>query len=286
MADSEANSVRIIDSHHHFWHYTLEDYGWMDDSMVAIRRDFLPTDLQTEISNAGVEGVVSVQARQSLEETRMLCDFAGQHDFIKGVVGWVPLLTDELPAALEEFSSETKLKAVRHVVQDEPDDFLLRDDFNEGVALLAANGLVYDVLIFERQLPAAIEFVDKHTDQSFVLDHIAKPKIGADELEPWRTNLLKLAERENIVCKLSGMVTEADYQSWTPQQLQPYLETVLEAFGPKRLMFGTDWPVCTLACEYQEWVRIIREFAAPLTETERHALFFETANQAYHLQLD
>lgn len=282
MASGDA---RIIDSHHHFWRYTLEDYGWMDDSMAAIRRDFLPADLEAEIKQAGVEGVVSVQARQSLEETRVLCEFAQQHDFIKGVVGWVPLLTDELPAALEEFSDEPFLKAVRHVVQDEPDDFLLRDDFNRGVAQLANTGLVYDVLIFERQLPAAIEFVDRHPEQSFVLDHIAKPKIGDNELEPWRTNFLKLAERENIVCKLSGMATEADYQNWTPEQLQPYLETALEAFGPQRLMFGTDWPVCTLACEYQRWVQIVQDFAAPLSEAERHALFFATANQSYDLQL-
>lgn len=281
-----SGAARIIDSHHHFWRYTLEDYGWMDDSMAAIRRDFLPADLEAEIKQAGVEGVVSVQARQSLEETRVLCEFAQQHNFIKGVVGWVPLLTDELPAALEEFANEPNLRAVRHVVQDEPDDFLLRDDFNRGVAQLAATGLVYDVLIFERQLPAAIEFVDKHPGQSFVLDHIAKPKIGDNELEPWRTNFFKLAERENIVCKLSGMVTEADYQNWTVEQLQPYLETALEAFGPQRLLFGTDWPVCTLACDYQRWVQIVQELAAPLTETERHALFFKTASQAYDLQLD
>ena len=273
-----------IDSHHHFWNYSVEEYGWIDDSMQTLRRDFLPADLQQEILRVGIDGVVSVQARQTLEETEWLLGFAESHEFIKGVVGWVPLRDANVREPLEKLTSHSKLKAVRHVVQDEPDDeFLLRAPFNEGISLLHGLGLVYDILIFERHLPAAIQFVDRHPNQTFVLDHIAKPQIDKHLLEPWAQNIRELAKRPHVFCKVSGMVTEADFNSWSPEQLQPYWDIVLEAFGPSRLMFGTDWPVCLAACEYGRWLHIVEDFASELTAGEQAALFGNTAIAAYRL---
>src|ERR1051325_7389573 len=194
-----------IDAHHHFWKYTPAEYGWIDDAMKIIRRDFLPEHLRCEIVNAGIDGVVSVQARQSLEETRWLLSLAAQHDFIKGVVGWVPLVDASLREHLAEFSTSKKFRAVRHVLQGEPDErYMLRDDFNRGITALREFGLVYDILIFERQLPRTIEFVDRHPNQVFVLDHVAKPRIKDNALVPWRTNLRELARRPNVFCKVSG----------------------------------------------------------------------------------
>ena len=222
-----------IDAHHHFWQYTVAEYGWIDDDMAVLRRDFLPADLERELARAGVDGVVSVQARQTLEETEWLLGLAGQHAFIKGVVGWVELVNPGVGAVLERLVKNPKLKAVRHVVQGEPDDnFILRDDFNRGVALLAPLGLVYDILIFPRHLKPSIRFVDRHPGQRFVLDHIAKPQIKAGVLEPWAADIRELARRPNVYCKLSGMVTEADYQRWTEEQLRVCFDVVLEAFGP------------------------------------------------------
>lgn len=273
-----------IDAHHHFWQYNPVEFGWIDDSLERIRRDFLPADLQTEIQAAGIDGVVSVQARQSLEETEWLLDLASANDFIKGVVGWVPLADENFHEHLEKFSTNPKFKAVRHVVQAEPDDqFILREDFNAGISALQKYGLVYDILIFERQLPYAVQFVDHHPDQIFVLDHIAKPRIKENLIEDWAGNIRELAKRPNVFCKVSGMVTEADFKSWTPEQLKPYWETVLAAFSPDRLMFGSDWPVCLVACNYKRWLDVVGEFAAPLSANEQASLFGQTAQRVYKL---
>lgn len=273
-----------IDSHHHFWNYSAEEYGWIDDSMEKLRRDFLPADLKQAIDSVGFEGVVSVQARQTTVETQWLLDFAAENEFILGVVGWVELCCSSVSEQLDQFSNHPKLKAVRHVVQDEPDDeFILRDDFNQGVALLKNYGLVYDILIFERQLAASIQFVDRHPGQKFVLDHIAKPQIGKSLMDPWQANIRELAKRPNVTCKVSGMVTEADHENWTPDELRPYWETVLEAFGPDRLMFGSDWPVCLLASGYVRWHETMSEYASELSESEKESLFGGTATEAYGL---
>jgi L-fuconolactonase len=273
-----------IDSHHHFWRYDPAQYGWIDESMRVIRRDFLPDDLRTATAAAGINGVISVQARQSLEDTRWLLSFADQHDFIRGVVGWVPLASPDVKRELEPLTKHEKLVAVRHVVQNEPDDnFVLRDDFNAGIASLREFDLRYDILIFERHLPQTIRFIDHHPNQVFVLDHIAKPKIKTGEIEPWRRHIAELARRENVYCKVSGMVTEADPQHWTPQQLRPYFDAVLEAFTPRRLMFGSDWPVCLLGVGYAEWVDTVRGWTAELSSAERNRIFGETAAEAYHL---
>jgi L-fucono-1,5-lactonase len=272
-----------IDAHHHFWKYTAAQYGWIDDAMSAIRRDFLPSDLEKEIRAAGIDGVISVQARQTLEETRWLLAMAAQHDFIKGVVGWVPLTDPSVHDELDSLRDDPRLRAVRHVVQGESDGYLLRKDFNAGVSVLREMALAYDLLICERQLPEAIRFVDQHPDQVFVLDHLAKPLVKENRLDPWRQNLRELARRENVYCKVSGLVMEADFGAWTEAQLQPYFETALEAFGSHRLMFGSDWPVCLVACPYQRWYDAVCCFAESLSAEEKTSFFGRIAARVYGL---
>ena len=272
-----------IDAHQHFWEYSAAEYGWIDDQMSIIRRDFLPPDLETEIRNAGVDGVVSVQARQTLEETVWLLSVAAQNDFVKGVVGWVPLTEPSVRDQLDLLRGNPRLRAIRHVVQDEPDGYLLRKDFNAGVSVLQEVGLAYDLLIHECQLPEATRFVDQHPHQVFVLDHLAKSQVKGNRLDPWRQKVRELARRENVYCKVSGLVTEADFKKWTEAQLQPYLETVLEAFGPTRLMFGTDWPICLVACSYGRWHDVVSRFAASLSSDEQASLFGLAAARAYSL---
>lgn len=274
-----------IDAHHHFWNYNPVEYDWIDEPMQRIRRDYLPADLQKEISAVGIDGVVSVQARQTLEETDWLLEFADEHDFIRGVVGWAPLADADAQQSLERIAANPKLRGVRHVVQAEPDDFLQRPDFNAGVSLLKNHNLVYDILVVERQLPPSIQFVDRHPEQIFVLDHIAKPQIGKNLLEPWKKNIKELAKRKNVYCKLSGMTTEADFKNWTAKQLLPYVETVLEAFGAERLMFGSDWPVCLVAVEYADWFALVNDFFGKLASAERDHLFAQTAIEAYQLKV-
>jgi L-fuconolactonase len=274
-----------IDAHHHLWRYSKEEYGWIAGNMAPIARDFLPQDLQQVLSTSGIDGSIAVQARQSLEETQSLLDFAQQAGVIRGVVGWAPIASPEFPAVLDRLEPFQKLKGLRHVVQDEPDDaFLLRSDFNAGISLLKQYDLVYDILIFERQLPAAISFVDRHPAQIFVLDHIAKPRIRERALEPWRAYIRELARRENVFCKLSGMVTEADWAHWSPQDLQPYFDVVLDAFGPNRLMAGSDWPVCLLATTYQNWFSTLREFISSLSAAEQDMILGGVATHVYSLR--
>lgn len=275
----------IVDAHQHFWRYAPEEYGWIGPEMGAIARDFMPADLAATLSAAGVAGAVSVQARQTLAETEWLLDLADAHPFLLGVVGWAPLAAPDAGETLARLAERPKLRGVRHVVQDEPDDaFLAGEAFNRGVARLAPLGLTYDLLVLDRQLPQTIAFVDRHPDQPFVLDHLAKPPAKRGELEPWRGNLKRLAERPNVCCKLSGLVTEADWRGWTPEGLHPYLDAALEAFGPRRLMFGSDWPVCLVASDYPRWLHLVRGWAAPMTEGERGALLGGNAIDFYGLR--
>jgi L-fuconolactonase len=273
-----------IDAHHHFWKYNPVEFDWIDDPMKMIRRDFLPEHLRAEISVAKIDGVISVQARQMIEETRWLLEFAAQNDFIKGVVGWVELISPNVRKDLARFAANKKLKAVRHVVQGEPDDnFILRADFNRGISALREFDLRYDILIFERHLSQTIKFVDRHPNQIFILDHIAKPKIKANELSPWRENLRELARRENVFCKISGMATEADFKAWAGPQLRAYFEVALEAFGARRLMFGSDWPVCLVACGYARWHALVADWISKLSPDEQARIFGGTAIEAYKL---
>lgn len=274
----------LIDSHQHFWNYSPEEYGWINDSMSVLRRDFLPAHLEEEIAKAGVDGVVPVQARQTLAETEWLLDLAGRHAFIRGVVGWAPLVDRHVADILESLAARPKLRGVRHVLQDEPDKrHMLRDDFTAGIRSLQRFGLVYDILIYERHLPQTIEFVDRHPNQIFVLDHIAKPRIRERLLSPWRENIRELARRENVYCKISGMVTEADHRRWTERDLEPYLDSVLEAFKPGRLMFGSDWPVCLLACDYATWFRFVSQTLQRLSADEQGMIWGGTAISVYGL---
>jgi len=276
----------VIDSHHHFWKFNPAEYGWIDESMSVIRRDFLAEDLRDAIQSAGVDAVISVQARQSMEETHWLLSIANENKFIRGVVGWVPLISDRVKQDLETVAADPKLRGVRHVIHDEPDEqFISREDFNRGVSLLKEFKLAYDILIFERQLPVATRFVDRHPDQVFVLDHLAKPKIKTGDREAWAKNIRELGKRPNVYCKMSGMVTEADWQNWTQQQLRDYFDVALEAFGIERLMAGSDWPVCLLACGYKRWWDILRQWTAEMSEQQKEQFFGLNAIKAYGLKV-
>jgi L-fuconolactonase len=275
---------RRIDAHHHFWKYDPAEYDWINDQMSRIRRDFLPADLHEEMRAAGISGAISVQARQTLEETRWLLELAGRHHFILGVVGWVPLTDPKVDTILADLTRSRKLRGVRHVLQDEPDPFyLLRDDFNAGIRALRRFKLTYDILIFERHLPQTIEFVDNHPDQIFVVDHLAKPRVRDSELSPWRENLHELAKRPNTYCKLSGLVTEANYSDWSIEQLTPYVDAALSAFSPNRLMFGSDWPVCLVAIDYPEWAAIVASAISGLSPSEQERIWSGTAQEAYRI---
>jgi L-fuconolactonase len=274
----------IIDTHHHYWNYDPVEFDWIDNDMAKIRKSFLPVDLKATLKNTGVEGVITVQARQSLEETEWLLKLAAQNDFMRGVVGWLPLASENIEELLDKYSQNKWLKGLRHVVQGEPDpEFILGKDFNKGISALKKYDLVYDILIFEHQLPNTISFVDLHPDQQFVLDHIAKPRIKANELEPWAKYLWELAERENVSCKISGMVTEADFNNWTEKQLQPYFDIVMEAFGPERLMFGSDWPVCLVATEYADWLGLVKKQVAQFSKDEQEMIFYKNVEKVYQL---
>lgn len=273
-----------IDAHHHLWRYDKAEYDWIGPGMENIARDFLPPHLAEELHVNHIDGCVAVQARQSVDETESLLAFAEVSPFIRGVVGWAPIASPNLPETLDRWRARKKLKGLRHVIQSEPDDdFILRDDFNRGIKSLAGTGLVYDILIYEKHLPATVCFVDRHPNQIFVLDHLAKPRIKAHELEPWRSNLHTLARRENVYCKLSGMVTEADWPTWSAADLKPFVDAALDSFRPHRLMFGSDWPVCLLASSYSRWRETAHNCLASLSAAEKSLVFGEVATKVYSL---
>lgn len=274
-----------IDAHHHCWRYTAEEFDWINYDMRAIRRDFFPVDLAPQLAAAGLNGTVVVQARQTLLETRMLLELARQNSFIKGVVGWVPLIDPQVGQLLDGFKGETKLKGVRHVLQGEPDDYMSNPAFDAGLKAVAARGLRYDLLVKAPQLPAALKLVDRHSTLSFVLDHIAKPAItGAGAPPPeWRKLMTELARRPHVCCKFSGVVTEVHGYEWTAQLLKPYFDIVLHAFGPERLMFGSDWPVCLVASDYVRWFRFVEQCTAALSPAESRSILGGTAARFYRL---
>ena len=273
-----------IDSHQHFWRYSPTEHVWMTDTMRVIQRDFLPEDLQPLLAQLNFDGCVAVQARQSLEETRWLLELAEHNSFIRGVVGWVDLCSPDLPGQLEEFAKQPRLVGVRHVVQDEPDDeFMLRPEFRRGIAQLRDFGLTYDLLLFPKHLRIAVQLVKEFPDQPFVLDHIAKPAIADGVLSPWRENLQRLAQFPNVLCKLSGMVTETRWHAWQTDDFRPYLDTALEAFGTERVMIGSDWPVCTLSSDYPSTMQIVTEYVRQFSEPEQAAILGETCARFYGL---
>jgi L-fuconolactonase len=262
-----------IDAHQHFWMYDKREYGWIDDSMAALRRDFLPTDLKPELERSGFQGCVAVQARQTLEETQWLLELAARAPFILGVVGWVDLRSPRVGFELEALAYESKLVGVRHIVQSEPDErFLLQPEFLCGISMLEEFDLAYDILIYPRHLPVAAEFVARFPRQRFVLDHLAKPPIKSGALDPWARGIRELATFPNVYCKVSGLVTEADWQAWKPEDMRPYLDAAFECFSPNRLMIGSDWPVCTVAAPYSRVIGLVKDYLGKHSAEEREAV--------------
>ena len=275
-----------IDAHQHFWRYSAAEYGWIDDSMAALRRDFLPADAGREMAIAGVGACVAVQARQSLEETRWLLSLAEDNPRIAGVVGWFDLQSPDVWAQLDRFAAHPKLVGVRHIVQGEADDrFLVRPAFRRGIAQLEAFGLPYDVLIYPRHLPVASEFVSQFERQRFVLDHLGKPDIRGGERRSWERDLRRLAAHPNVYAKLSGLVTEADWERWTPEQIRPYLDVAFDCFGAERLMIGSDWPVCTVAADYARTMAVVTDYVSALGNAERDAVLGGNAKRFWDLKL-
>ena len=274
-----------VDAHQHFWKYNPAEYEWIDDSMVAIRRDFLPEDLEPQLERNEFQGSIAVQARQTLEETRWLLELANRSSKILGVVGWVDLCSPDVCSQLSEFTRNPKLVGIRHIVQSEPDNhFLLRPDFLRGITTLEEFDLAYDILIYTKHLPVAAEFVERFAKQRFVLDHLAKPAIKLREIESWAAGVRGLAAFPNVFCKLSGLVTEADWQRWKPEDIAPYLNIAFEAFGASRLMIGSDWPVCLVAGSYHRTIDVVKNYLQGYPAETRNAVLGENARRFWRLK--
>jgi L-fuconolactonase len=274
-----------IDSHQHYWHFNVQDYGWMGENMSAIKRDFLPADLVPELASAGFDGSVAVQARQSLEETNWLLQLADENPHIAGVVGWVDLCSGEAETQISAFAAHPKAVGVRHVIHDEKDiNFMLRPEFIRGVRLLEKYNLTYDILIFPEHLPNTIEFVKQFDEnQIFVVDHIAKPLIKDGIMSPWKEDITALAKFPNVYCKVSGMVTEADWNNWSPENIHPYLDVIFEAFGPERIMIGSDWPVCLVAGQYSVVMDVVKNYIEKLPAAQQEMVLGGNAARSYSL---
>jgi L-fucono-1,5-lactonase len=274
-----------IDTHQHFWTYGAKNYSWIDPAS-AVARDFGPADLEPELTRNGIDGTVLVEARSQVDETEDLLAFAQQASFIRGVVGWLPLTDPTVGALISRYADQPHLRGLRHAIAAESDpEFMFREDFNRGIALLERAGLRFDLLLEPALLSRASAFVDAHPRQIFILDHLAKPPIQRHVLEPWAAALRELGKRPNVYCKVSGLVTEADRKGWSPSDLRPYLDVALEAFTPRRLMFGSDWPMCLLATSYDGWLSTAQAWASALSSDERDRIFGGTALEAYGLQL-
>jgi len=273
-----------IDAHQHFWRHDPVRDSWITDEMALLRRDFLPEELETLLVANGMDGSIAVQADPSENETRFLLEIAERHPAVLGVVGWVDLLAPDLSERLEHFSRSEHFRGVRHIAQAEPDDFLEREDVVRGIGLLHGFNLTYDILVYPRQLVATLSLVERLPDQPFVVDHMAKPLIRDGVMDPWAARMRELASHPNVWCKVSGLVTEADWAMCRPVDFRPYLDMVFDAFGPERLMFGSDWPVCLLATEYGQVVELIEAYTRHLSASERGAVFGRNAASFYGLE--
>jgi len=276
-------NIGCIDAHQHFWQYNPTKHSWIDDEMATIRKDFLPDDLAPIIKANGVIGTVAVQADQTEEETDFLLGLADRNDFIKGVVGWVDLRATDIAERLGYYAQFKYIKGFRHILQGEDPAFMLQPSFLRGIAALKAYNFTYDILIFPKHLEAALELVKRFPDQPFVIDHIAKPYIKAGLIEEWAKGISALSEYENVLCKVSGMVTEADFKKWQPSNFTPYLDVVVESFGINRLMFGSDWPVCEVAASYGQMIGIVEDYFATFTLEEKNQFFNQNASGFYNL---
>ena len=274
-----------IDAHQHFWNYSPDEYGWISDQMPEIRKSFGPLDLKPLLEEQSIDGCVSVQARQSLEENEYLLELAEKHEFIKGVVGWVDLRSDRVEEELARYRAFPKMKGFRHVLQDEPDhNFMLQDSFVRGVKKSFTYGYTYDILIFETQLPSAIRFLEQFDTQPFVLDHIAKPMISVGKTRNWEEGIRELAQYEQLYCKVSGMVTEAKLKQWTYEDFLPFLDVIVDAFGVDRIMFGSDWPVCLVGSEnYGLMKGIVDRYFEAYKEEDKAKIFGGNAISFYKL---
>lgn len=276
-----------IDAHQHFWRYDAKRDDWITDQMSVIKRDFLPGDLQPELAANGIDGTIAVQADQSEVETEFLLGLAAQNSSIAGVVGWIDLRSPALGERLEYFHQFEKLCGLRHVVQAEADNrFLLREDFLRGIGMLAEFGYTYDILIYPKQLPAAIEFVAKFPKQPFIIDHLAKPEIKGARISEWAGQIRTIAQSPNVYCKVSGLITEADWRTWRKEEFRPYLDVAFEAFGNDRVIFGSDWPVCLLAGKYGEVKQLIVDYTADFSAEDRAKIFGLNAVHFYGLRVN
>ena len=274
-----------IDAHQHFWNYSAAEYPWIGAGLERLARDYLPSDLEPLLAAKQIDGSVAVQARQSVEESLWLLALAKAHPLVKGVIGWVDLRSDRVGDDLRVLAANPTFVGVRHVVQDEPDPrFVLGEGFIRGLRQLRQHGLSYDLLLYPSQLPAAIELVGLLPEQPFVVDHLAKPRIATGEIADWERDIRAIARHDNVCCKVSGMVTEAVRRGWKRDDFTPYLDVVLEAFGPERLMFGSDWPVCLLAGEYADVAAIPRDYFSRLSATEQRMIWGDTAAGFYGLK--
>lgn len=271
-----------IDTHVHFWKYNRKRDGWMDD-MKILQQDYLPETIASTLKRNGIDGCVAVQAAQEEVETRFLVELAKTHDIIKGVVGWVDLSAADVVERLAHFAEHTIIKGYRHIVQAEPDDFLLRKDFQRGVAALKDFGYTYDILIYHHQLKPAVEFVAKFPEQKLVIDHCAKPDIKNKEITEWSKYIKEIAKHPNVYCKLSGLFTEAHWKEWSAADFYPYLDVVFEAFGIDRLMFGSDWPVILVSGMYVQWKSLLEKYMENYTEEDREKVFGANAIQFYNI---
>jgi len=274
-----------IDAHQHFWIYNPREYDWIDGKMASLRRDFLPADLKPLLDRAGFDGSVLVQVRQTLEETCWLLELAENSPFIVGVVGWVNLRSPQVRLDLESLCGKSKLVGIRHIVQAEPDDFLSDPNFLHGISLLEEFDLAYDLLIYTKHLPQAVEFVRQFPQQRFVLDHLAKPPIKSGAIDAWARGVRELADSPNVYAKLSGLVTEADWQAWKPEDVRPYLDIAFECFGPARLMIGSDWPVCTVAAPYARVMNLVKDYISSCAEQDREGVLGRNAATFWRLKL-
>ncbi|RYC50669.1 amidohydrolase family protein [Flagellimonas olearia] len=273
-----------IDSHQHFWRYSPSSHAWIDSTMGVLKKDFLPEDLEPLLQNHELDGCVAVQTDQSEAETEFLLKCAEEHPFIKGVVGWLDLCAEDIEEKLQEYSKNPLLKGLRHIVQDEPDDyFMLRPEFLRGISLLEKYGLTYDILIFPKHLSSALELVKLFPNQPFVVDHIAKPKING-KIEPcWEHYMNQLGQQDHVYCKASGMVTEAKWGKWSKSDFIPYLDVVFNSFGAERIMFGSDWPVCLLSAEYKQVNCILTQYLTKYPRESRKQVMGLTAQKFYKL---